>query len=252
MRKPLKAIFWFLFSGWIFLSSCSASSVEEESPVQSNRIIDFSGIEWVVRESQETKAGPGPNFFSSSEKSVWVDEEGRLHLKIRQEGGNWYCSGVTARRSFGYGTYTFYLNTDITFLDEHVVVGLFTYLNDNEEIDIELSRWSDPERSNAQFAVQPSDIEGNKIRFDIKEGTKQTLHSFYWQKDKIEFNSVGKAEGHGWEPIYDWVYLGRSVPIESHERLKMNLWLNRGEIPASGKEQEIVVDSVVYRPDSIF
>lgn len=243
-------IFGLLFFWNILMFSCQpSSSLLEEPPIQSDRILEFSGIEWIVRDNKLEKAGPGPNLFSNSEENVWVDEKGRLHLRITQKGGEWYCSGITAKRSFGYGKYVFYLNTDVSMLDENVVVGLFTYENDDEEIDIEFSRWSDAENQNAQFAVQPSDIMGNKVRFDIPKGKKQTLHSFHWQKDKIEFSSQEIGQEGVRHSIYDWHYTGNHIPPIKNARVKLNLWLFKGRFPTSREEQALIVDSVKYIPD---
>jgi hypothetical protein len=42
------------------------------------------------------------------------------------------------------------------------VVGLFTYLDDTHEIDIELSRWRVASDPAGQFVVQPGERPGNK------------------------------------------------------------------------------------------
>jgi len=155
---------------WLMLLcniNCRSSNEVETIKKPITRIIKFSGIDWIVRTTNDKKEGPGPNLFSDSDKNVWIDEKGSLHLKIRQDGGNWYCSGIIAQKSMGYGKYVFYVNSDVTTLDQNVVAGLFTYLNDNEEIDIEFSKWSKPNNMNSQFASQPSEAIGNKKRFDI-------------------------------------------------------------------------------------
>ena len=50
---------------------------------------------------------PGPNFWSDRKSDVWVDDEGRLHLKIVKRHGKWYCTEVTCDKIFGYGAYVF-------------------------------------------------------------------------------------------------------------------------------------------------
>ena len=47
-----------------------------------DRIVEFSGYKWIVKESHLQKIGPGPNFFSNSEQNVWVDQFDELHLKV--------------------------------------------------------------------------------------------------------------------------------------------------------------------------
>lgn len=231
----------------VFFINCSSSSPDVEPPVvATDRIIRFSEMDWIVRKTKDKKEGPGPNLFSDSDKNVWVDANGRLHLKIRQDGGYWYCSGITSKKSMGHGKYVFYINSDVTTLDQHVVAGLFTYLNDTEEIDIEFSKWSIPTNQNAQFASQPSDVSGNKKRFDIPAGLGQTVHSFDWQSDRILFSSDYKDAEGVLRNIQEWTYNGKDVPKQKNEKLKMNLWLFKGQMPSDLKDQEIVIDSVRF------
>ncbi len=232
----------------ITFSSCSQTNDDEVvDPIKTNRIIEFSGYEWIVRDTEATKKGPGPNYFSSSEENVWVDEQGRLHLKVVQRQGIWYCSGVDLRRSYGHNKYVFYVSSDVNNLDENVVAGLFTYMNDEEEIDIEFTRWADPDNENAQFAVQPSYLAGNKVRFDITPRENHlTTHFFDWKPTSIDFRS---SYGHSLEPkaediIHSWTYTGENIPPDSNERLKINLWLFRGNPPVNMEEAEIIIDKV--------
>ena len=229
------------------LSSCSKESAITENPIvtPTDRVINFSGFDWVVRKTKTAKEGPGPNLFSDSKNNVWVDEQGRLHLKITHQAGQWYCSGIILKNTLGYGKYTFYINSDISKLDENVVAGLFTHLTDTQEIDIEFSKWSVSDNINTQFAVQPSDKAGNKVRFDIPSDLGPTTHSFNWQKDKISFESLHHNQGTA-HVLHKWDYTGSDIPPDKEERLKMNLWLFRGQMPKNLKEQEIVIDSVKF------
>lgn len=237
-------------SATVLLWSCSSEANEsDEQVVRTERIIKFSGYEWIVRTSNDDRVGPGPNYFSDSEDNVWVDEDGRLHLKIIQRGGIWYCSGIILKHPLGYGQYVFYLASDVSKLDQHVVGGLFTYLNDEEEIDIEFSRWSDPDNQDSQFAVQPSNRSGNKERYDLNLLTERSTHSFNWQPDRIDFFS---RQEHGLtvneeNRIHEWIYQGSNIPPNrGTERLRINLWLFRGQVPSDAKEQEMIVEKVEF------
>lgn len=231
----------------IALCACTSTKEEEMIPIDpTERIINFSGFEWVVRTSDGSKQGPGPNLFSDSEDNVWVDTQGRLHLKITQKGGNWYCSGVTLRRTQGYKKYVVYVASNVAELDENVVGGLFTYKNDEEEIDIEFSRWSETNNQNTQFAVQPSYLVGNKTRFDMDLNTELSTHFFDWRADKIEF---GSYKGHTLTPTSDaiintWTYTGANIPPLNDERFKMNLWLFRGQSPTNNQPAEMIIERV--------
>lgn len=232
----------------LFNLNCSSTNELEVEPPKkpTDRVLTFSGIDWIVRTTRDKKEGPGPNLFADTDKNVWIDAQGRLHLKITQNGGNWYCAGIIAQRSMGYGKYIFYINSDVTTLDQNVVAGLFTYLTDKEEIDIEFSKWSIPANMNAQFASQPSESVGNKKRFNIPAAVGPTVHFFDWQSQHILFKSSyvdAKAMVH---TIDEWAYTGKDIPKEKTEKLRLNLWLFKGQIPSDLKEQEIVIDSVRF------
>ena len=230
----------------LVMVSCSDKEPGFEIP-EGARVINFSGFEWIVTDSDDKQVGPGPNYFSDSEENVWVDENGRLHLKITSRNGNWFCSRVELAKHTGYGRYIFYVSTRPDSLDRQVVWGLYTYKNDTEEIDIEFSRWGFEGNQEAQYAIQPSYKIGNKARFRMNlEGTFST-HLFDWTKKRIDFASY---HGHRKYPVNEteiiarWRYYGDDIPPDSDERLKMNLWLFRGIPPADGEETEVVIDRV--------
>ncbi|NGM62488.1 glycoside hydrolase family 16 protein [Sphingobacterium sp. SGG-5] len=242
--------FKIFFSVAILFSSCSSSGETDiPPPISTDRIIEFSGYEWIVRTSNDNKVGPGPNYFSDSEDNVWVDDDGRLHLKIVRIGGTWYCSGVILKKPLGYGKYVFYVGNDVSKLDQNIVAGLFTYFNDEEEIDIEFSRWSDPDNEDSQFAVQPSHLVGNKVRYNLDLLTEYSTHAFNWQSDRIEFVSL---QGHGLAVngdnlIHEWTYRGDNIPPNrTAERLRMNLWLFRGQVPSDSKTYEMIIDKFEF------
>lgn len=251
MRKLVlvpKAIFSILlcFTVLVFTSCSTDEDSNEVPPTYSTRVINFSGYEWIVRTSDDKMEGPGPNKFSDSEENVWVDEQGRLHLKIVQRNGYWYCAGVTLKHSQGHKKYVFYVSSRVDQLDENVVGGLFTYKNDDEEIDIEFSKWSNSTNQNAQFALQPAYKIGNKNRFDLNLKSNLSTHFFDWQANEIEY---GSYQGHTLSPENDalinaWTYTGSDIPPENDERLKMNLWLFKGQSPKNAQPAEMIIDRV--------
>ncbi|HEX8966849.1 MAG TPA: glycosyl hydrolase, partial [Chloroflexota bacterium] len=60
------------------------------------RAIEFAGYAWRVRTASVLE-GPGPNYFSDSPEHVWLDADGRLHLRVAPEpDGRWYAAEVTS------------------------------------------------------------------------------------------------------------------------------------------------------------
>ncbi|MEI6140035.1 MAG: glycoside hydrolase family 16 protein [Mariniphaga sp.] len=217
------------------------------------RIISFSGFEWLVKSSVNSKLGtlaPGNNYFSDSEDNVWVDKNGWLHLKITHKKGKWYCAEVILTKPLGYKKYIFHVIGRIDQFQQNVVGGFFTYLDgtDNaEEIDIEFSKWNGFQIENpSTYGIQPTDSLGNTKRFSLNLSGDNSTHLFDWQKGKVDFASY---HGHYLTPpdstyiINKWSYSGRDVPIDPNGKIHINLWLfRRNEIkPSDPVEAEMVI-----------
>jgi hypothetical protein len=100
------------------------------------RIIQFAGRNWEVKVGF---GGPGPNNWSDTDQSVWVDADGRLHLRLREVGGVWYAAEVRTVLPTKYGMHRFYLIGPVDQLDRNVIFSAFVYGDDSKEIDIEFS-----------------------------------------------------------------------------------------------------------------
>lgn len=248
-----------LVSG-IFIGGCTLG--QSDSPPaepETKRTITFGGHEWGVKYGDQL--GPGPNYFSDSEDSLWVDKDGRLHMTILKKEGKWLCTEVINRQSLGYGSYIFTLNSRVDELDENIILGMFTwdtYAPDYNyrEIDFEFGKWQKPENKNSQFVIQPWTTEGNTHRYDITyDGpTETTTHIMNWQPDRIDFKSyygryteAPSAE----DMIHSWTYTGKDNPPPGGENIRINLWLVWGEFPTDDKDVEIVVEDFKFLPNAI-
>lgn len=218
---------------------------EYPSP-SADRMLDFAGRRWTVKAAD--LAGPGPNYFSGDNASVWVDGDG-LHLTIREDGGRWYASEVFATTSLGYGTYRFTVASALDALDEQAVFAGFVYEAADREIDIEFSRFL-AAPLNAQYVIQPYGIAGNLERFEMP-GAVPTSHQFTWSADRIDFKSwIGERdEPRPDEIIAEWTYTGASIPVPGQERMHFNYWLFDGRTPRSGQGGEIVISAFHHEPE---
>lgn len=211
------------------------------------RTIRFAGCDWSVKSGFY---GPGPNYFSDSDSSVWVDARGRLHLRIRQEGNIWYCAEVYTTRFTTYGEHRFLVEGRIDMLDRNIVLGLFVYSSDESEIDIEFSRWGNPNWAKVgSFTVQPYQTPGNLERFICHLDSAKSTHYFNWQPDSVIFASMhghylGAPPGPNYY-IHRWTYKGKSTPKSSNNlRTHINYWLFNRARPLDIRTLEVIITDV--------
>lgn len=221
------------------------------------REIKFSGYTWQVKYSWAA-IGPGPNYFSDDPRDVFVDSQGKLHLKIVKRNDTWYATEVINKSVLGYGKYTFHVASPVGSFDPSVVLGLFTWDNTSpnyyyREIDMEFSRWgSSASFPNAQFVVQPywkpenihrfNFIEPILLSYPARSGSGST-HSFDWKSTSVTFQS---SSGN---LVSSWVYAGDTVPPKGNENVRINLWLFQTYPPASGQPVEVIIDSFKFTPN---
>jgi len=220
-----------------------------ESQSYPNRTIQFAGITWDIYNLTTSKGYAGKNYWSNSPSSVWVDKKGRLHLKIRKVGDEWYCAEISAQKSFGYGEYRFNVSSNVEAYDPNIVVGFFTYETDKREIDIEFSYWANKAKYAGSYTVQAT---GFSVPFPLKyQGANyKSTHKFTWTPTSIDYQSY-----HGFSAtlpspdslIYSNSYTGDKIPPAGKEKLKINFWLYKGVPPTNLQEAEVVIDAV-YMP----
>lgn len=224
-------------------------------PYPGPRWLRFSGYDWWVKKSGPGPVGPGPNYFSDSPDNVWVDAQGRLHLRITHRTNQWQCAELVSARTFGYGSYRFQLESPADDLDPNAVLGLFTWSDDPayayREIDIECARWgnaADP--NNAQFVVQPYDQPGHLARLAVPAGQTNAALLFTWETNRVRFQaqrgrfSPQPAPG---AVITNWT-CSLGVPQTGDENVRLNLWLFNGQAPARQQEVEVIISQFQFVP----
>jgi hypothetical protein len=237
---------------FIYLVSPQAVSSEMKSSNHLGDTIIFSGYKWLVKESGGRQIGPGNNYFSGSKENIFVDSEGKLHLKITNRNDIWYCPEVKLVNNLGRGKYLYYLDPLPQPMDKDVVIGLFLYdredtSNFHKEVDIEISQWGKDTLVNSQYVIQPKEEEAYRFRTDLGVATK---HMIEIKKSRVVFKSYyGTPDssdipleyaGHGVKPEYDF--------YSPSERICMNVWLYHTSEPASLKPFEVVISHFEYQP----
>ena len=254
----MRAKYFGLICG-VILSS-TLLSVHKVNADTNERVVNFSGYEWTVRNSLNLQ-GPGPNYFSGSDDSVWVDDAGRLHMKIRNVDGKWYGSEIRNKQALGYGDYRFYMSSRVDTLDKNVVLGLFTYdhnsedaeANEYREIDIEFSKWGEDEGENSQYSLQSTYQRPDRYKSfysNLEDGDYNT-QSFNWEPNSIYFESL---YGHYKVPPADYfrynsmTYTGDGIPNPGLATPHINLWLLNGVAPSDSKEVEVIIKRFEFTP----
>jgi hypothetical protein len=217
-------------------------SVREVPMAQSTRVIRFAGHKWSVKNGLNLP--PRNNNWSDDPRSVWIDVDGKLHLKIRQQEGVWYSAQVTAFDYASHGSYHFYVETPVADLGDSAVLGLFLYADDQNEIDIEFRQRENERFDNGSYVIQPYIQDGHRETFQLDwEG--QTVHEIVWQPDFVNFRSLRGDDPDSGQLLYEWRFdQGRSIPPENRNlRVQMNLWMLNAATHAD--EIEVVIADVV-------
>jgi hypothetical protein len=212
-----------------------------------SKVVNFSGYDWMVRSAASDRGGETNSYDPAN---VWVDPKGYLHLQMALHDGQWSCANVRLTRSLGYGTYRFVVQ-DSADLQPSAVLGIFT-LDEQKpdeirsELDIELSRWGDSTKKNAQYVVQPYYVPENVSRFMVPAGV--LTHTLRWQPGVASFKTTRGAvvEG-GSKSISEHVFTS-GVPTAAGETVHIELYefhhsKNSSQLPA-----EVVIEKFEYLP----
>lgn len=241
ITSKLIILFFVLFSLIVGFISESPNLVSGES---SN--LFWCGQEWSVRSNV---GDPGNNNWGSSSDSAWVDENKKLHLTIKKVGDIWYSTEVdSVSKNFKYGVYKWTVDSPIMNYDPNVVAGMFYWLDDSHEIDIESTQWGDTGCNRLWYTVQPVSVSGNQHSTIAPNSayTKATniTYQFYWQPTYVHFTAM-LADG---TVISDWNYTNSEYIPQSASGIAMNLWLMDGLAPTDGKNAEMVLSNFKYTP----
>ena len=211
------------------------------------KMIRFSGYDWIIRAGASERGGEMNTYDPSN---AWVDGRGFLHLRVGMVGGRWSCAEVGLTRSLGYGTYKFTVQ-DSHHLDPSAVLGMFTLderRSDDvrKELDIELSRWGQPDDKNAQYVVQPYYVPENISRFQV--GAGEFTHVLRWEPGIASFASYrGSITGPRIKASYEHVFTS-GVPSAAAETVHIDLYDFYHSRRQSSLPAEVVIEKFEYLP----
>jgi len=243
-------IFQVPFLFLVFNFSMEANTPENEIIKHEGDTISFSGYKWVTKETYEQKTGPGDNYFSGKKENVYVDENGKLHLRLTNRNDKWYCPEVRLVDRLGYGKYYFHVDRLPQTLDKDIVIGLFVYdLHDStdfhREVDIEFSTWGTDTLLNSQYVLQPKVNEAYRFQTDFNMGTK---HMIDLRRHRIMFKSEYEEglKNPTTVPYTSHTMLPDHQYRSKNERVIFNVWLYHTSEPSNLQEFEIIISKFEF------
>lgn len=217
--------------------------------------ISWSGLEWQVTDGGMAGVCEGdPN-------NVTVDDQGYLHLRITNQGGQWRAAELFTKDKLGFGTYQWQIDGPIDTFDKNIVLGLFPYgpaanigEDGTNEIDIEYSRWGQEDGNNGDWTNYPSTgevIGEHSYTFSLGGETLSTSR-FVWASTRIIdylFSGLEPLDGSG-TPLETWSYVPATTANIPQQALPlgMNLWCFEAP-PSDEQELEIVVRNFSFVPE---
>jgi len=221
--------------------------------VHSQRVVSFSGVDWIVKDSHGKPVGPGDNIFSPAIENVFINEDGQLVLHITRHNLKWHCAEIFSTTSFGYGRYIFEIDVNPQKIHKNIVLGLFTYDKTMttmfNEIDIEFSRWGACQNANTQYVVHDVGERFKRFRFHTQTQKKISTHIFEWHPDKIVFQSYYApiSELHKSEPYMHYIFLNTQYLAPANENVHINMWKFQNMISLR-KQHQIRINQFQFFP----
>ncbi len=204
------------------------------------------GYDWEIRQIPSERGGI--NEYDA--RNAWVDADGHLHLAIAQRDGRWTSAEVALTRALGYGTYVFVVR-DTSTLDPAATLDLITWDDTAEEqshreLDIEISRWGDPQNKDAQYVVQPHFVAANVFRFRAPAGT--LTHALRWQPGTAVFKTEAAGSRRGRATVVAEREFTSGIPAAGAETPRLVLYYFRGSKKPPAGAVEVVIEKFQFLP----
>jgi hypothetical protein len=190
----------------------------------SPKAVRFSGLTWDVRHGAEA-TGPGRNLWGDGPPNVAIDGDGRLHLSVAQAGSEWRSAEVRTPLPSGPCRIDVWLSSALPRSVGNVVVGIFAYSSDTNELDFEASNWGRASGPDGLFTVVPAVVPGHQHAFVLGPGSSSRI-AFEWSPGRVAFRFDSGQQSER------WTYRGQDAPRPDGHHLHINVWL-RGEPPLS-------------------
>src|SRR5260370_29040440 len=212
-----------------------------------SKVLHFSGYEWMVRAAASDRGGETNSYDPAN---AWVDQKGYLHLQMAVRDGRWSCANVRLTHSLRYGTYRFVVQGSAD-LQPSAVLGIYT-LDEGKpdetrsELNIELSRWGEPGKKNAQYVVQPYYVPENISRFIVPSGV--FTPKFRWQPVPPSSHTTRRPVQAGRSKSIAQHGVTSGVPTAAAETVHIELYEFHHSRNISQRPAEVVIEKFEYLP----
>jgi hypothetical protein len=128
-------------------------------------------------------------------------------------------------------------------------MSMFTYDESSieesrRELDIELSRWGNPDAKNAQFVVQPFYVPENVVRFDVPAG--RMIYTLRWQPESATFRAArGSAPD---APAVNEHIFTSGIPQPTGQTVHIDLYNFHHSGSSLQQPAEVVIEKFEYLP----
>ncbi len=230
-----------IFSSNIVLAEDTNSNLNagHQSNVTKGRLL-WSGINWRV--------------YTQMENSTWVDDQGLLHMRLQKIGDRWYGTELNSPTTYLYGKFIWNVSSTSLQFERNTSIGMFTYTDDDHEIDIEINQWPglDP---HLWFVNQPGTLgkRPDNVHYSVYSnssylGATNITYMFDWEPTYINYSAIS-SDG---TIISNWNLTNASSVPHVDATIIEVITTVRGKAPLSGQSKEIVFNSFQYIPsDSV-
>ena len=204
------------------------------SPVNNN--LYWSGTNWYV---------------PSAHSNTWVDDQNNLHMRLEKINNKWCGCLLERSQTVKYGKFTWVSSSSTLNLERYTTIGLFTYHDDQNELDIEINQWPGCDE-HLYFVNQPGSVDTHpeKVSYGVFSSNphlndKNIVYSIEWTPDYVYYSAIAE-DG---TIIQDWTYSNPEGIPSINSTICMDLLPLAGSYyPASGNAAEVVLQSFTYTP----
>lgn len=188
--------------------------------------------------------------LASHNSNAWI-EDGQLHMKLEQENGVWQGALLESTEKVKYGKFTWVFSSPSLNLERNTTIGLFTYHDNKNELDIEINQWPGMDE-HLFFVNQPGSIDSHPdlISYGVFSSNpylmdENIIYTIEWTPAYVHYSAVTE-EG---KTIQEWTYSDQDGITDLESTICMDLLnLDRKYYPASGEASEVVLKSFKYTP----